>query len=64
MSEDQFTKLFKYMGDRFSDMDKRFDKVDEKVDNIQGTLDSFAKQLLELNQEHLMLSRKVDRIES
>jgi archaellum component FlaC len=64
MSEDQFTKLFKYIESRFSDMDKRFDGVHQDIDGLRNAVDSFAKQALDLQQEFIMLSRKVDRMET
>jgi hypothetical protein len=65
MSKDEFTKLFKYMEKRFGDMEKRFDETASKkqVDGLISTVDGLAKQILDQNQEHLMLSHKVDRIE-
>jgi septal ring factor EnvC (AmiA/AmiB activator) len=63
MSEDEFSKLFKHMEKRFADMEKRFDKVDQRFDQLQSSVDAYAKQVLDLTQEHLMLARKVDRME-
>lgn len=47
MSDDEFTKLFKYMEKRFDDMDKRLDNVasEESVDRLRNTIDAFVKRL-------------------
>jgi hypothetical protein len=63
MSHDEFTKLFKYMEKSFSDMDQQFDGVKSMFGELQGSVDGYAKQILELTQEHLMLARRVDRME-
>lgn len=44
MSDDQFTKLFTYMEEKFSNVDKRFDEVDRKFDQLQTTVDAYAKK--------------------
>ena len=49
MSEDQFTKLFKYLQTEFKTVRSEIAEVNSKIDGVQGTLDSFAKQLLEMN---------------
>lgn len=38
MSEDQFTKLFKHMNQRFDDIEKKFDGVDNRFDNVMNVL--------------------------
>ncbi len=63
MSEDQFTKLFKYMQGEFKFVREDVGEVKGMVSSLQGSVDSYAKQMLELTQEHLMLARKVDRME-
>lgn len=47
MSEDQFTKLFKYMQEHFSDVEKKLDKTASKdsLDRLQNTIDNFIKRL-------------------
>ncbi len=64
MSDDQFTKLFKYMQTEFKAVRSEIATVNTKIDGVQGTLDALAKQILDLNQEHLMLAHKVDRVET
>ena len=47
MNDDQFTKLFKYMEEKFNAIDKRFDETASKkqVDHLIAAVDSFAGQL-------------------
>ena len=63
MSEDQFTKLFKYMqefrkevDDRFNAHDKRFDEVINLIDGYGGKIDSYA-------QEMVAMDHKINRLE-
>jgi len=63
MSEDQFTKLFKYMQEfrkevdgRFNEHDKRFDEVINLIDGYGGKIDSYA-------QEMAAMDHKINRLE-
>lgn len=38
MSDDQFTKLFKYMEKRFDAVDKRFDDHDRRFNDVTGAI--------------------------
>ncbi len=46
MSEDQFTKLYKYIQKGFSDVDRRFDKIetrfDGRFDQLNNIIDDYA----------------------
>ncbi|HET8708980.1 MAG TPA: hypothetical protein VFL85_01730 [Candidatus Saccharimonadales bacterium] len=66
MSEDEFTKLFKYMQSEFKDVKERLDKTAtrEELDNLTGAVDAFAKQTETYMQEMLALAHKVDRLEN
>ena len=63
MSEDQFTKLFKYMEKSFASVEKRFDMQDEKIEDLKGAVAELGGQLRDYHQEMIMLARKVDRME-
>lgn len=63
MSDGQFTKLFKYMQTEFKAVRDDIGEVKDMVHGLQSSVDAYAKQVLELTQEHLMLARKVDRME-
>jgi hypothetical protein len=65
MREDQFTKLFKYMTNRFDKLEAKIDsKADEtKVDKILGLLDAMAVQQEIDQHERLAMSNQLDRHE-
>jgi len=63
MSEDQFTKLFKYMEKRFDDIDKRLGETATKTDisEIYDKLDGMAGKQDDDEVERAALQLKVDR---
>ncbi|MEI6237614.1 MAG: hypothetical protein WCP03_03380 [Candidatus Saccharibacteria bacterium] len=63
MSQDEYTKLFVYMQNEFKNIGKRFDRVDKRFDVAQSQMDGLIKLITDYNQEMLMLSHKVDRLE-
>lgn len=63
MSDDQFTKLFKYMEQRFDGVDKRFDKVDKEILDLKLAVAELAGLIKDYHQEMVMLAHKVDRLE-
>jgi hypothetical protein len=63
MSEDEFTKLFKYMQTEFKKIDSRFNAVDIRIDHLTNAVDAYAKQSETYMQEMLALGHKVDRLE-
>ena len=63
MSEDEFTKLFKYMQGEFKKIENRFDTVDNRIDLLTNAVDAYAKQTETYMQEMLALAHKVDRLE-
>ena len=44
MSEDQFTKLFKYMEKRFADVDDKFEEARKDRQDIRGAILQIAKE--------------------
>jgi uncharacterized coiled-coil DUF342 family protein len=62
MSDDQFTKLFKYVGKRFDEMNVRFD--DARLDRIElkGGVAELGAQIRDYHHEMLMFSRQFDRL--
>ena len=62
MSEDQFTKLFKYMEKRFDDVDGRFDKVDERIDRLVSSMDGFVKILEDERAENAARDAQFERL--
>ncbi len=63
MSQDEFTKLFKYMQEFRKEVNERFEHVDKRFDHVQGQIDGLTKLITDYNQEMLMLAHKVDRLE-
>lgn len=65
MSEDEFTKLYKYMQKEFKVVNARLEQTATKkeLDRLTNAVDSFAKQTETYMQEMLALAHKVDRLE-
>ena len=65
MSDDQFTKLFKYVEKRFDKIDKRLDQTatKEDVEHLQNTVVDFAAKLDTYAQEMAAMDHKIDRLE-
>lgn len=67
MSEDQFTKLFKYMQKGFSDIDSRFDnletRIDNRIDNLTNIIDGYAGKIDSYAQEMAAMDHKINRLE-
>ena len=65
MSHDEFAKLFTYMQDEFKLIHEKFEAVATKkqVDDLTNTVDGLAGLIRDYQQEMLMISHKVDRME-
>ena len=63
MSDDQFTKLFKYMQQIERDMHDGFARVDQNFDRVYGLLDTHIKQMETLGQEQLVIGHQLTRHE-
>lgn len=65
MSEDEFTKLFKYMQAEFNKINSRLEETatKEELDRLTNAVDTYAKKVDEYTQEMLMLAHKVERLE-
>lgn len=65
MSQDEFTKLFKYMQQEFAAVHTQLEQTSTKedLDRLTNAVDAFAKQSETYMQEMLALSHKVDRLE-
>lgn len=62
MSEDQFTKLFKYVQEFRSDVDKRFERVDQQFADIRGAIAELSAQIRDYHHEMVILSHQVDKM--
>lgn len=58
MSEDQFTRLFKYIEKRFDAVDARFDEHDKRFDDLTTLIDGYASHLDTYAQEMAALTTK------
>lgn len=65
MSEDEFTRLFKYMQSEFKQIHEQLGQTAtrEGLNNLTGAVDAYAKQSELYMQEMLSLGNKVDRLE-
>ncbi len=65
MSEDEFTKLFKYMSKRFDKIDATLvAKANQKdMDKVLGLLDSLAKRQEINDDERLVMGHQLDRLD-
>ncbi len=62
MSDDQFTKLFKYIQEFRTDVDRRFDEAAHDRADIRGAVAELGAQIREYHHEMIFLSRQVDRL--
>jgi len=65
MSEDEFTKLYKFMQSEFKTIHEELEKTATKdgLNLLTNAVDAFAKQSETYMQEMLALGHKVDRLE-
>lgn len=63
MSDDQFTKLFKYIEEFRQEVGKRFDENAKEHADIRGAIAELSAQVKSYHEEMLFLSHKVDRLE-
>jgi septal ring factor EnvC (AmiA/AmiB activator) len=64
MSQDEFTKLFKYMENRFNSIDQKLDTKasQDSVDRLTNTIDSFVKRLDNAEIEQASRDLQFDRL--
>lgn len=63
MSEDEFTRLFKYMEKRFDAVDVKFEAVDKRFDHLETIIDGYAGKLDMYVQEMAAMQYKMNRLE-
>lgn len=54
MSDNQFTKLFKYIKKCFDQTDARFDQQDQQIADLKGVVGELGGQLRHYHQEMIM----------
>ena len=64
MSEDQFTKLFKYMSEKFDLLDKKLDSKASQKDmaTVLNLLDGLVKRQ-EISDDELVMGHQLDRLD-
>ncbi len=64
MSADEFTKLFKYMEEKFARIDTRFDDTNNRLDRIMGSIDALAKRQEIDEEERLVMGHQLERLDT
>ncbi len=64
MDTKELKPLFDYLDDKFSAIDERFNVVEKKLDILQTTVDALAKDVKDMRDEHLVLYRRIELLES
>lgn len=62
MSEDQFTKLFKYVQEMRQEMNSGFERVDHQIADVRGAIGELSAQVKDYHEEVLAMSRQMDRL--
>ena len=65
MSEDEFTRLFKYMTERFDKVDKALEEKASKADmqRVLGLLDELARRVEISDDERLVMGHQLERLD-
>ena len=62
MSDDQFTKLFKYMEKRFDGVDKQFEAAATDRADIRGAIAELSAQVRDYHNEMKFMSHQMDKL--
>ena len=62
MTEDQFTRLFKYMEEFRTDVNERFDEAKQDRADIRGAIAELGAQVRDYHHEMVFLSHQVDKL--
>lgn len=62
MSDDQFTKLFKYVEKRFDSVDKRFEEAAADRADIRGAIAELSAQVRDYHNEMKFMSHQMDKL--
>lgn len=64
MSDDQFTKLFKYMSAQFDELNSKLDEKASQgsIERLTNTIDSFIKRLNDSEIEQVARDRQFERL--
>ena len=62
MSDDQFTKLFKYIEEFRTDVNKRFNDAKEDRADIRGAIAELSAQVRDYHNEMKFMSHQMDKL--
>lgn len=62
MSDDQFTKLFNYVEQRFDKVDEKFEEARRDRADIRGAVAELSAQVRDYHTETILLTRQLDRL--
>lgn len=62
MSDEQFTKLFKYVEDFRTEVSERFDEVIRETADTRGSIAELSAQVRDYHREMMALSHQFDRM--
>lgn len=64
MSGDEFTRLFKYMSERFDKIDKTLEATasNDDMQRVLGVLDELARRVEISDDERLVMGHQLDRL--
>jgi len=62
MSDDQFTKLFKYIEEFRADVNKRFEEASQDRADIRGAIGELSAQVRDYHNEMTFSSRQLDKM--
>lgn len=63
MSTDEFTRLFKYMEERFDRVDRQFDDTNKRISRIIDVVDALAKRQEINDEERLVMAHQLERLD-
>lgn len=62
MSDDQFTKLFKYIENRFDEVDKKLESASADRADIRGAIAELSAQVRDYHNEMKFMSHQMDKL--
>jgi hypothetical protein len=63
MSQDEFTKLFKHMTERFDKVDEQFAAQNLQFDRLESLIDQVLKKQEISEDERLVIGHQIDRLD-
>lgn len=63
MSDNQFSKIYRYIQEQFKNIDNRFDSVDNRFDLLTSVIHGYAGKIDVYAQEMAAMEHKINRLE-